>query len=138
MSTKDKILNGIVKTAGIFETILGVVVLIAVILCSIPIIGELIGSAPSFNIGFDSFLAKILGLVIGIEFVKMLTRHTPGAVVEVLLFAIARQLIVYHTSTLETLIGMAAVAAAFAIRKYLFVNEFDSRKKESFNTEKGE
>lgn len=138
MSTKDKILNGIVKTAGIFETILAVVVLIAVILCSIPIIGELIGSAPSFNIGFDSFLAKILGLVIGIEFVKMLTRHTPGAVVEVLLFAIARQLIVYHTSTLETLIGMAAVAAAFAIRKYLFVNEFDSRKKESFNTEKGE
>lgn len=138
MSTKDKILNGIVKTAGIFETVLAVVVLIAVILCSIPIIGELIGSAPSFDIGFDSFLAKILGLVIGIEFVKMLTRHTPGAVVEVLLFAIARQLIVYHTSTLETLIGMAAVAAAFAIRKYLFVNEFDSRKKESFNTEKGE
>lgn len=99
--------------------------LIAVILCSFPIVCELF-KAP-FDIKFDVLLSDILGLVIGIEFVKMLTRHTPGAVIEVLLFAIARQLIVYHTSTLETLIGMAAVAAAFAVRKFLFVQDFDCK-----------
>ncbi len=138
MKLRDNILNTIVKIAGLFETILAVVVLIAVILCCVPIIGELIGSAPSFDIGFDKFLADVLGLVIGVEFVKMLTRHTPGAVIEVLVFAIARQLIVYHTSTLETLIGMAAVAAAFAIRKYLFVPEFDNTKNKNDDIKKEE
>ncbi len=66
-----------------------------------------------------------MGLVVGVEFIKMLIRHTPGAVIEVLLFAIARQLIVYHTSTLETLIGILAVGCAFAIRKFLFVEKID-------------
>ena len=125
MNTKNKVLSFIVKAAGFFETILAVVVLIAVILYTIPMIFDFFNPSSLFNTSFDVFLSQILGLVIGIEFVKMLTRHTPGAVIEVLVFAIARQLIVYHTSTFETLIGILAVAAAFAIRKFLFVKEFD-------------
>ncbi len=73
----------------------------------------------------NSFLGHALGLVVGVEFIKMLIRHTPGAVIEVLLFAIARQLIVYHTSTLEPLIGILAVGCAVAIRKFLFVEKID-------------
>ena len=57
--------------------------------------------------------------MVGIEFVKMLVKHTPEAVVEVLLFAIAREMVVVHSGSLETLMGVTAVGIIFLIRKYL-------------------
>ena len=52
----------------------------------------------------------------------MLCKHTPETVIEVLLFAIARQLIVEHMSIYENLVGIASIAALFATRRYLFYN----------------
>lgn len=75
--------------------------------------------------GFSKFLASAFSLVIGIEFVRMLVKHSASSVVEVLLFALARQLIVEHTSTWENLIGIVAIAGVFAIRKFLFVGSFN-------------
>jgi len=77
---------------------------------------------------FNTFLAAVFNLVIGIEFVKMLCKHTPATVIEVLLFAIARKLIVEHTSALDNLIGIVSIGILFAIRKYLFYN-FDEVEK---------
>ena len=54
----------------------------------------------------------------------MLAKHTPGSAIEVLLFAIARQMVVEHTSPLENLIGIVTIALIFAIRKFLFVPSF--------------
>lgn len=109
------------------EFILAVLVLIAIGIASITLVREMgfwDGSWLSPQ-NFDAFLGHALGLVVGLEFIKMLTRHTPGAVIEVLLFAIARQIIVYHTSFLDTLLGILSVAAVFAIRKFCFVETFD-------------
>ena len=44
--------------------------------------------------------------------------------IDVLLFAIARQMVVEHTSPLENLIGIVTIALIFAIRKFLFVPSF--------------
>ena len=44
------------------------------------------------------------------------------AIIEVLLFATSRQMIVEHLNGTETLLGIAAIAGLFAIRKYLFCN----------------
>lgn len=71
---------------------------------------------------FSSFLSSTFSLVIGIEFMRMLINHSADAVAEVLLFAIARQLVAAHTATWETLIGVIAIAIVFAIRKYLFIS----------------
>ena len=87
---------------------------------------------------FEGFLGHALALVIGLEFIKMLIKHTPGAAIEVLLYAIGRQIIVYHTTTLETLIGILAVAGIFAIRKFLFVRTFDDKPKGQANSDKVE
>lgn len=69
----------------------------------------------------ETFLSHALQLIIGIEFVKMLAKHTPGSAVEVLLFAIARKLITGHGSMLDLLIGVIAIAVLFAVRKYFTV-----------------
>ena len=62
-------------------------------------------------------------LVMGLEFVKMLALHTAAAVIDVLLFTIARQMIITHGSSLDTLLGVGAVAGIFAIRKFLRPDE---------------
>ena len=54
----------------------------------------------------------------------MVYHHTPNTVFEVLLFAIARQIIIDHSSAWGSLIGVCAIAVLFATRKFLFC-EFD-------------
>ena len=76
---------------------------------------------------FSNFLKNALGLVVGVEFVKMLVRHTMDNVVEVLIFAISRHLIVYHLEIWEILIGVLCMAILFAIRKFLVVSSDEEK-----------
>lgn len=64
-------------------------------------------------------MENILTLVVGIEFVRMLILHTPQSVIEVLLYAVARQIVITHDSSLDNLIGVTAIAVIFMIQKYL-------------------
>ncbi|MDO5132578.1 MAG: hypothetical protein Q4D81_06315 [Eubacteriales bacterium] len=65
------------------------------------------------------FLEESLMLAIAIEFVKMLSMHTPGTLIEVLLFAIARHMIVESLTPLQTLLLVCSIVVLFAARKYL-------------------
>lgn len=69
-------------------------------------------------------LEHAFNLIIGVEFIKMLAKHTPGSAIEVLLFAIARQMVIEHTTPVENLVGIVTIALIFIIRKYLFVPSF--------------
>jgi hypothetical protein len=67
-----------------------------------------------------------MALIIAMEFVKMLSRHTPGSAIEVLVFAMARKLIIAEkSSAIDLLLGIIAIAVLFFVRKYLFVENFD-------------
>jgi hypothetical protein len=74
---------------------------------------------------FAFFLENAMGLAVGVELIKMLCKHSPGTVIEVLLFAIARQIVVAHSSVLNTFIGVICIAILFATRKYLFIAHDD-------------
>ncbi len=83
---------------------------------------------------FQKFLGHVLLLVVGVELVIMLVLHTTGSVLEVVLYAIARKMLIYSSSMLDFLMGVAAIAAVFAIRKYLFVHEtFNERSGQVFS-----
>jgi hypothetical protein len=61
----------------------------------------------------------------------MLIKHTPESVIDVLLFAIARQMVVYQERTLDLLIGVAAIVGLFLTKKYLSdTNDIKNRKEE--------
>ena len=81
---------------------------------------------------FTQFLARALSLVVGVEFVKMLCKHTPETLIEVLMFATARQMVVEHLATWDTLIGILAIAILFAVRKYLFLKPGASNTSDTF------
>ena len=108
---------------------------IAVIMCGVIAIMTLkllTTAIPDYIMGdkiqIEGFLEKVMLLAIALEFVKMLCKHPPSTVIDVLLFAIARQIVVEHTTTLENLIGIVALAGLFATRKYLLCH-FDEIEK---------
>jgi uncharacterized membrane protein (DUF373 family) len=67
----------------------------------------------------DTYLQNILTIVVGLEFVRMLINLTPANTLEVLIVAIARQIIVDHSSPVSNLICVLCIAGLFAIRKFL-------------------
>lgn len=77
---------------------------------------------------YDDLLTTCFNLIIGVEMIRMLYLHTPMTVFEVLLFAIARQVIIDHSSPVNSLLGVISIAILFATRKFLFV-EFDESEK---------
>lgn len=64
---------------------------------------------------FQDFLGYAMALIIAIEFIKMLLRHTPGSIIEVLLFAMARKLIITKENNLGLLFGIISIAVLFII-----------------------
>ena len=54
----------------------------------------------------------------------MLAKHSPGSSLEVLLYAIARHMVVGHESALENLLSVGAIALIFVVRKFFFVPAF--------------
>jgi uncharacterized membrane protein (DUF373 family) len=77
---------------------------------------------------FTTSLGSIMNIVIGIEFLKMLTKHNLSSVVEVLMFAIARKLLIDHPNIKEYLIGVIAITVLLVARKFLFIQGLDDKK----------
>ena len=67
----------------------------------------------------DTYLHNILTIVVGLEFVRMLINLTPANTLEVLIVAIARQVIVNHHDTLSNIACVLCIGGLFAIRKFL-------------------
>lgn len=115
----------------VLEIIISIAVLIAIGISMITLgtgLKNLLFQNQEVN-AFQSFLAIAFNILIGIEFLKMIVRYSVDTVIEVLLFAIARQLIVEHTTVVDNFIGVASIALLFVIRKYMFVPELDKDKK---------
>lgn len=119
--------EGIYNVARYTEIVLSIVILIVIALTGIRLIYTITEiSVLDMDIDFfTEFLANALSLVVGVEFVKMLCRHSAQTVVEVLLFATARQMVVEHLNPTQTLIGIVGIAILFAIRKYLMTDSDD-------------
>lgn len=88
--------------------------------------GSSLASIPDLEVwpNYDDLLNTCFNLIIGVELIRMMYQHTPDTVFEVLLFAIARHIIIDHSSIFSSLIGVCAIAVLFATRKFLFC-EFD-------------
>ena len=109
------------EVSYIFELLISVIVGAAILIFAVQmVIGML--DISIYSEGADA-LVRILDdaiiLAIGAELIKMLCKHTPETVIEVLAFALARQLIVGHAEPWENLIMVAAIAVLFAVRRFL-------------------
>ena len=113
------------RVAVILEFFIALMLSIGIILLCLRMAGSLI-YIPDLQVwpNYDDLLETCFNLIIGVELIRMMYYHTPNTVFEVLLFAIARQVIIDHSSIMSSLIGVCAIAVLFATRKFLFC-EFD-------------
>lgn len=128
-----KVLNILTKSTKLLEIIIGVTVIIGII---ISLKGLFIGLSELYYTvnskdAFLNFLAIAFNILIGIEFLKMIFNYNVDTVIEVLLFALSRQLIVEHTTLFENCIGVISIMLLFAIRKFFFVPKLDKDKNEN-------
>ena len=67
----------------------------------------------------DTYLHKVLTIVVGLEFVRMLIDTTPASILEVLTVAITRHVILSHDNYWSNVACVACIAGLFAIRRFL-------------------
>ena len=108
------------KATYLFEMVIAILLLAVIAIKTLEIASEMAGfQIVILSMDFERILSTTLTLIIGVEFIKMLCKHTPETIIDVLLFAIARQIVIYHEKTLDLLIGMVAIAGLFAAKKFL-------------------
>lgn len=122
-SLKWKIRVVLSGTASFLEIVLAALLAAALAVCTVQLIPSLFELDVSVHEidHFHDYLEAVFALVIGVEALKLLCKHTPGSALEILLFAIARGMIVNHTTPTENLLVVISIGLLFAIRKFLFV-----------------
>jgi phosphotransferase system glucose/maltose/N-acetylglucosamine-specific IIC component len=118
----EKISNG-------FEVGIAILLLVVILLKVIEFALDMAGVHISiFDMPFEQILSVALGLVIGVEFVKMLCKHTSESVIDVLLFTLARQMVVYHETVWDILVGVAVIIGLFAAKRFLIEKKKENTK----------
>jgi len=118
---RRKLQDKMFEISYLFELFISVIVGVAIFLLAIRMLIDSV-STSLYSKSADALVSILDGaitLAIGAELIKMLCKHTPETVIEVLAFALARQLIVGHVSPIENLITVLAIAVLFSIRKFL-------------------
>ena len=78
---------------------------------------ELLVGSPVDIEDLTGFINMGFGLVIGIEFIKMLCKPNPDNVIEVLLFLVARHMIIDENTALDILLSVLSIAILFIVRQ---------------------
>lgn len=116
----DKIKNVSQKICDILELIIAIIVLVAVIIAIIMFLPELLefaknGARPA---QFLIFLEEIFSIVVGVEFLKMLCKPNNDNVIEVLVFLVARHMILGSNTAIDYLLSIIGIGLLFLIRSY--------------------
>ena len=107
------------------------IVIIIVVMAGLTIYDYLAGDVDLRDISsLETFLQEMLTFVVGIEFVKMLIFHNPERVIDVLIFATSRQLVVEHTNGVETIVRIVGIGLLFAIQRFLIPEALEALKNE--------
>lgn len=122
---ETKVLKFIILFGHVLETVLAILIMIGLIISLKPLVLAMGELGTGMEEVLPHFLEAAFNLVIGIEFVDMLTKHSPGSALEVLLYAIVRHMVLEGGTTKDMIIGTGAILVIFIIRKYFFVKSFE-------------
>lgn len=120
---KKKILSKLYGISYYLEMFISLLLIVVIIFLSVKLVINIfdINFMLSNEDVFTYFMENAMSLAVGVELIKMLCKHSASTVVEVLLFAIARQIIVSHSSVMNMIAGVLCIVALLATRKFLFL-----------------
>lgn len=116
-----KIRNYIYRSCDILELVMAVVVLSAILVAGVSLWQPFMDFVES---RFEAeallvFVGYVFNVLIGIEFLKMLSHPSSDTVLEVLIFLVARHMVIEDTNVWENLVSILSIALLFAMKKYL-------------------
>lgn len=118
---RKKLQDKMFEASYLFEFLISLIVGVAILIFAVVLVIDIVKDVKAFDsvASLVEILDDAIILAIGAELIKMLCKHTPETVIEVLAFALARQLIVGHEKPWENLITVVAIAILFGIRRFL-------------------
>ena len=120
MEKESKVFKIFDKITRVFEIVIAITLIIIILAEFIEFITDFAGiKVFNLNMSFQEILNIAFNLIIGLEFTRMLYTPTPRAIIHILLFAIARQMILHSRGVIDSLLCVIAIAGLFAINKYL-------------------
>ena len=74
---------------------------------------------PGYYGDVSHMLHNLLGIVVGLEFVRMLIDTTPANIIEVLVVAITRYVVLSHEDPWSNLVSILCIVGLFAVRRFV-------------------
>ena len=109
------------------EVIIAVILMIGIVIGLTDLIKyllEILKSPPSESYDlFQSFLGHALLLIVGAELISMILYHSNKSLLELLLFVIARKMLIYANTMADLVLGSIAIAIVFATLRYLIKSD---------------
>lgn len=102
------------------EVFLAALIIIAVVIGAIALIVTTIQDGVVVQLldydNFQKLLSYLLILIIGLELSIMLIKHQPSNIVDVMIYAIARKMLIYSTDMIEILTAVISIGILFIIK----------------------
>ncbi|MCM1123752.1 MAG: hypothetical protein NC416_14305 [Eubacterium sp.] len=125
----DKLMNrykkNIQRLCEALEMAVALIVLVGIVMTIFSLLSdfEIFRAMLEDTTKFKPFLEDIFVIVIGIEFLQMLCRPNSDNVMEVLIFLVARHMIIGDTTPFEDFISVISVGLLCVVRRYLHVSK---------------
>jgi hypothetical protein len=114
------VFSGVVRW---LEVALAALVLVGVLAAAVGSVRELWGLDWKQASTFDQLLSRVLFIAIGLELVRMLVVHSLRAILEMLAFAIARNMLLPDRTALDILLGTVGFALLLAAARHFLGTE---------------
>lgn len=119
----DHVRNYLKNLTRLMELLIACLVIVGLLLAFAKFIGSfaMIIGADSLAIYevFQNFLSFVLLLFVGIELIHMIVFHSADSVLQLVLFVIARKMLIYASSMTDLLLGSVAIAVICFTLYYL-------------------
>ncbi len=101
------------------EGIIAAITLIVMVAMIFQEVYYMLTDTATYFSSLSTFLHSFLNILVGLEFVRMLIDLTPGNTIEVLIVALARQVIISHEDPISNVCCVLCIAGLFATRHFL-------------------
>ena len=101
------------------EGIIAAITLIVMVAMIFQEVYYMLSDTATYFSSLSTFLHSFLNILVGLEFVRMLIDLTPGNTIEVLIVALARQVIISHEDPISNVCCVLCIAGLFATRHFL-------------------
>lgn len=127
----DKVRKVLYKACEIMELLMVAAVICGIVVAVITLWPELLHywNNRMSEGAFLKYLDAVFNVVIGIEFMKMLCRPNSANIIEVLIFLIARHMIVQTTTPQQDLLSVLSIGILFFFRRFMMMTKPDKQQR---------